>query len=206
MNWLKRLGWRLYPNPDKEHWWMPLIWLPFMFWFFGSPFWNHASPIYLVINTVLGLVFVALYLRAFSRGGRVRQVCTLLMLAIAVVLTPYNHNGITLLIYCAAAGSFNTQRVRVFAFVALECAVLVFFAYRLHLDIGFWASMLLLTIVISVANHLAAVSHCQREELRLANDEIEHLAKVAERERIARDLHDVLGHTLSLARRLSRCA
>src|SRR5206468_7879957 len=27
---------------------------------------------------------------------------------------------------------------------------------------------------------------------------IEHLAKVAERERIARDLHDVLGHTLSL--------
>jgi two-component system sensor histidine kinase DesK len=35
-------------------------------------------------------------------------------------------------------------------------------------------------------------------KLRLAHDEIEHLAKVAERERIARDLHDVLGHTLSL--------
>ena len=32
----------------------------------------------------------------------------------------------------------------------------------------------------------------------MANDEIEHLAKVAERERIARDLHDLLGHTLSL--------
>ena len=32
----------------------------------------------------------------------------------------------------------------------------------------------------------------------MANDEIEHLAKVAERERIARDLHDVLGHTLSV--------
>ena len=36
------------------------------------------------------------------------------------------------------------------------------------------------------------------ERLRLANEEIEHLAKVAERERIARDLHDVLGHTLSV--------
>jgi two-component system sensor histidine kinase DesK len=32
----------------------------------------------------------------------------------------------------------------------------------------------------------------------MANEEIEHLAKVAERERIARDLHDVLGHTLSV--------
>ena len=35
-------------------------------------------------------------------------------------------------------------------------------------------------------------------ELRKANEEIENLAKVAERERIARDLHDVLGHTLSV--------
>jgi two-component system sensor histidine kinase DesK len=34
--------------------------------------------------------------------------------------------------------------------------------------------------------------------LRRANEEIEQLAKVAERERIARDLHDVLGHTLSV--------
>ncbi|HSY67797.1 MAG TPA: sensor histidine kinase, partial [Edaphobacter sp.] len=46
-------------------------------------------------------------------------------------------------------------------------------------------------------------------KLRMANEEIEQLAAVAERERIARDLHDVLGHTLSvivlkaeLARRL----
>jgi len=35
-------------------------------------------------------------------------------------------------------------------------------------------------------------------KLQAANAEIEHLAKVAERERIARDLHDVLGHTLSV--------
>ena len=42
------------------------------------------------------------------------------------------------------------------------------------------------------------MSHCQEEKLRRADEEIEHLAKLAERERIARDLHDVLGHTLSL--------
>src|SRR5207253_2493665 len=35
-------------------------------------------------------------------------------------------------------------------------------------------------------------------KLRLAQEEVEHLAKVAERERIARDLHDLLGHTLSV--------
>ena len=39
-----------------------------------------------------------------------------------------------------------------------------------------------------------------REQRKLlhAQEEIEHLAKIAERERIARDLHDVLGHTLSV--------
>ena len=36
------------------------------------------------------------------------------------------------------------------------------------------------------------------QRLSLAQEQIEHLAKVAERERIARDLHDVLGHTLSV--------
>jgi len=35
-------------------------------------------------------------------------------------------------------------------------------------------------------------------KLELAHEEIAQLAKLAERERIARDLHDVLGHTLSL--------
>ena len=58
--------------------------------------------------------------------------------------------------------------------------------------------MLLLIVLVGVGNHFGAVAHCTGEKLRLADDEIEHLAKVAERERIARDLHDLLGHTLSL--------
>ena len=58
--------------------------------------------------------------------------------------------------------------------------------------------MLMLIVLVGVGNHLAAVAHCAGQKLRLADEEMEHLAKVAERERIARDLHDLLGHTLSL--------
>ena len=38
----------------------------------------------------------------------------------------------------------------------------------------------------------------KRVELKLSHDEVRRLATLAERERIGRDLHDLLGHTLSL--------
>jgi two-component system sensor histidine kinase DesK len=55
-----------------------------------------------------------------------------------------------------------------------------------------------LASVIGVGNVYFAQRNRANQRLRKANEEIEHLAKVAERERIARDLHDVLGHTLSV--------
>ena len=68
----------------------------------------------------------------------------------------------------------------------------------LHLPLSFWGSMLLLIVLVGFGNHHWATAYWPEEKMRLAHEELEHLAKVAERERIARDLHDVLGHTLSL--------
>ena len=53
-------------------------------------------------------------------------------------------------------------------------------------------------LAVGAANTITAQRMRANQKLSLAQEEIEHLAKVAERERIARDLHDVLGHTLSL--------
>ena len=56
----------------------------------------------------------------------------------------------------------------------------------------------LFPVIIGAGNTFFAERNRMNRQLRKANEEIEHLAKVAERERIARDLHDVLGHTLSV--------
>ena len=44
MTTLHSIWWKIYPN-DDEHRWMPLIWLPFMVWFFVDPLWKHAGPL-----------------------------------------------------------------------------------------------------------------------------------------------------------------
>src|SRR4030095_16662459 len=70
--------------------------------------------------------------------------------------------------------------------------------WLLHVTNGFLFPATFLSTFIGAGNVYFAQRNRNIEKLRRANEEIEHLAKVAERERIARDLHDVLGHTLSL--------
>jgi two-component system sensor histidine kinase DesK len=197
MKTLQTIGRKLYPA-DHEHKWMPLIWLPFMIWFFLGPYWSHASLLYGVLNTAAGLFFIYLYLQAFSRSDRIRNICVVLMVLMAAIFIPLNGGALGLLIYAAAAGGFNTKFRWVVSLLAVEIAILLFYAVRLHIEVGNWVSIGLLLTLVGLGNHHWAAAHCAEEKLRLAHGEMEHLAKVAERERIARDLHDVLGHTLSL--------
>jgi two-component system sensor histidine kinase DesK len=197
MNTLRKIWFAIYPTHD-EHKWMPLIWLPFMVWFFLDPYWHHAGPWRWVWNTLAGLFFVFLYMQAFSRPMRIRYFCVALMLLMAAIFLPVNGGAIGFLIYSAAVIGFNPRLRWVFPLLAVDVAILLFYAYRLHLELGAWGSFLMLIILVALGNHHWAAKECAKQELQLANDEIEHLAKVAERERIARDLHDVLGHTLSL--------
>jgi two-component system sensor histidine kinase DesK len=53
-------------------------------------------------------------------------------------------------------------------------------------------------LAISAANHFHHEKRLRQAELKLSHDEVRRLAALAERERIGRDLHDLLGHTLSL--------
>jgi len=197
MKTIRTIWYRIYPTND-EHKWMPLMWLPFMLWFFLDPYWKHAGLWHWTWNTLAGLFFILLYMQAFSRSGAVKNICIGLMLLMAAVCIPLNVGAIGFLIYSAAAVGFNPKLRWVVLLIALDLSILLFYAYRVHLDLGTWGSMAMLIILVGFGNHHWASKQCAMHELRLANDEIEHLAKVAERERIARDLHDVLGHTLSL--------
>jgi two-component system sensor histidine kinase DesK len=68
----------------------------------------------------------------------------------------------------------------------------------LKAPVWFAVFLLLITLAVSLSNIHFGEENRANAKLKMAQDELEHLAKVAERERIARDLHDVLGHTLSV--------
>jgi two-component system sensor histidine kinase DesK len=85
----------------------------------------------------------------------------------------------------------------VVSFAALT-ALVSFFAY--DANVWYFVSMpaVIMIVAIGGANVLYAENVRRRAQVRRAQEEVDEMAAVAERERISRDLHDLLGHTLSV--------
>ena len=81
----------------------------------------------------------------------------------------------------------------VFSLVCAYVAALKFNALHAY----FIVPLLIPSLVLFIAGTFERQKRAHRKQEQLSQEQIEKLATVAERERIARDLHDVLGHTLS---------
>jgi len=99
-------------------------------------------------------------------------------------------------------GMMHTARKQAVAYAALIAFVgLAWWRYQSQLSGDDQLQMLpvmLIVIATPVLFRLGRRTMELREKLQLANEEIARLSKNEERQRISRDLHDTLGHTLSL--------
>ncbi|MBK5256526.1 MAG: sensor histidine kinase [Vicinamibacteria bacterium] len=120
------------------------------------------------------------------------------MTLLGFITTPVSPFGSTFFIYAAAMVAFiDANRPRL---LHLGVYLVIVAAYGLTTDQSGWfyAPALLMSAVIGGVNIHFAQVWISNARVRMAHGEVERLAKIAERERIARDLHDVLGHTLSV--------
>jgi two-component system sensor histidine kinase DesK len=121
------------------------------------------------------------------------------MVLLGVLMQPWNQGACTFFIFAAAMLPFcvATQTAAVLGLVTIG-SIGALEGILLH--VGGWTLFYsaLFPVIIGAGNTFFAERNRINRQLRRANEEIENLAKVAERERIARDLHDVLGHTLSV--------
>jgi two-component system, NarL family, sensor histidine kinase DesK len=184
---------------DKDHGWSPLLWVVYLGFFFVDPVLSHASARTWILDLTGALVFLVLYfgLFALERPNVFLHIGGMLLLG--MLFMPINAGSGAFFIYAAAMLPFcvDTKRAAVFG---LATVGIVGAVEGLILRINGWTMFYsaLFPIIIGGGNTFFAERNRMNRKLRKANEEIEHLAKVAERERIARDLHDVLGHTLSV--------
>lgn len=161
--------------------------------------WVRDSLVLGIGATVLAIAaFLPIYWTQYSAEGRRGLYAAAAVAAIGFALTPWNTGGNTFLIYAFATLGFS-QHWR----VAVAASLLIVAAYGgWLLFLGLPLPFLLAPVVIGgavLAGTILGRREMQRNEcLRLTQAEVGRLARVAERERISRDLHDLLGHTLSV--------
>jgi two-component system sensor histidine kinase DesK len=149
------------------------------------------------------LTFTYLYLDFIRHSGLATRrafVDLALIAALGWALLPFNIAATTYVVYAAALVPLvltPSHSVAVFLTLAGAMAVeMAFIAGPSRLVVGGWSIFLI--FMVGVGNLFIGDRERQNALIRQSREELEEMAKVAERERIARDLHDLLGHTLSV--------
>ena len=178
--------------------WIPYLWLFWLIGFFAKWFFVPIEPVELMLALLTLPVFLALYFNGFWHSGRRVLVNIAGILLIALVWTPFNPNAMTFFIYGSAFIGRAVRPPRAYAWLA--GVVLLIAVEWLVFDLPDVVLLFggALSVLIGAASIHSDELDRQEAALKVSQAEVRRLAAVAERERIARDLHDLLGHTLSL--------
>lgn len=197
MEWLRRLHRLLLPdNPFVG--WTPYLWLVYLVFFFIKYLFVTPSAIELTAVIATVVVFLALYFNGHWHRGKSLWWNIAGLVGIAILWGPYNSGASVFFIYGASFAAFTGPPKRAAAGVAAVVATAMVTAYFVQQDPTYWFPPLLFGSLVGTINIYYAEQARKDAAIRLSQEETRQLARVAERERISRDLHDLLGHTLSV--------
>lgn len=179
-------------------WWMRYIWLVYSVFFLIDPI-QRRSSFHWMLLAIVYPIFLALYFIPYFTTGRKQLAAVAGMFLLGLIYVPYNYSAFGIFIFAVATLPFCIKSPRtVLLLIGAGCVVILAEGLLLHMSLWIWGSAIFFSFIVGGANTALAQDKAANAKLRLAYEEVEHLAKVAERERIARDMHDVLGHTLSV--------
>ena len=179
--------------------WFPIVNLVWLIWMAAAP-WMFAvvSDRVVVLTYASMALFLWLYHRAWF-GSRVQlpwMIAAIAVLGLAII--PVNSSW-SYVIYAGSLIPFAARGWRAVAWLALLLVAFYVVALSTHFFTPLLTvSCIVTTAVIALLNGVYRQNGERDAELRLTQDEVRRLAIATERERIGRDLHDLLGHTLSL--------
>lgn len=173
-----------------------LSYLPFYFvaWIFRKP-----GSVELVVSLAAMVVFLVLFWRIWRQRGRPQLWQVAAIFAIGIALHPFNTGWSVYTIYAMSfASRMPSRRAAIRTMVVLELILLALWPLLQKYNWPVWGSGLLFGALTGFAGLMQADMERKNQELAIAHEEVRALATTAERERISRDLHDLLGHTLTL--------
>ena len=207
--WIPRVG-----QPGRHKWMFAAIWLIYLVEPLGEVVHDDRSLGWKALNFAMTLTFVALYgslaFFSFPRSGRIgtaireRRASLPLVLFLAgiaaVSCLAVNSHLIGMWIYVGAGSGLSLPFEHRLAqrFVMLAVVGVSLCSKATHLGVAEWLSLLFPTFFSGVATIGIRQMASLIGELREAREQVARLAANEERLRLARDLHDLTGHSLSM--------
>ena len=171
-------------------------------WIFLTPLFGGGYGAKWAVLTLLSYpAFLWLYAKTVVARRRGSWRYPIGMAVLSLALLRWYPSGLTYFVFGCVMLRINARRPTLRAYLlqllALNAVYVAAAAW-----IGYPWQMLLwvpaMTLVIGIIVNVEQASQEKDAALALSHEEVRRLAALAERERIGRDLHDLLGHTLSM--------
>jgi two-component system sensor histidine kinase DesK len=176
----------------------PYVWLIYLPLFFVPVLVFFEETMDLVWTALAVLTFLVIYFHSHwvSDKNVIYHIVALAILGTAATFVAPTAN--TFFVY---AGAFCSRLNPLKYAVTVLMGLLVWIAavsWIFNFELYFYMPGLTFTLIVGLINIYQCALHQNKQELILSRKETQRLAQVAERERIARDLHDLIGHTFSV--------
>jgi two-component system sensor histidine kinase DesK len=180
---------------------LPFVILINLVWLFIWAVLAHQSFMQVILPTLISVpIYIYLHLCVYFYEGRnaVRLRYVAAVFALAYVLAPWNMSALGYLIFGFFMIVYLVSTRAAATIIGLSIAAYMFEMWYLGANTESLVSALVPSLTLAIIAIFTAYAHKHQREMRRSQEEITRLATLAERERIGRDLHDLLGHTLSV--------
>lgn len=182
-----------------ERWWDgPWPWLIYLV-FYAMPWLWRAPTQFQLVASIIGIgLFLPIYFISHRLNGIRLIGAVTAIFAVGAALAPFGGSWTVFAIYAGAAvGRLQPTRhaVGAIGIIALATAGV---ATVLDQPLLWWLPGALLIVMTGGATISREAFYARTQALLASQEEVRRLAGTAERERITRDLHDVVGRTLTL--------
>ncbi len=181
--------------------WSGAIHLLWSVWIFLTPALGNGFTLRWLFLTLASYpLFLLLYARVMLAPRHHGPRYALAMVALSLVLLPWYPSGLSYFVFgcvmmrMSGRSGWWMYLLQLTALNIVFCAAALYFGYPWQALVWMPAVSFIVGLVVNVE----ALSQQRDVALQLSQEEVRRLATTAERERIGRDLHDLLGHTLSL--------